>query len=86
MEKIKPLISPMQKCLTSYIVIRKNRGSRSHMALSLLTRIIRHRLEAGGLAQRVEVIFAAGLPPFQSLTVAGLLGRRLTPDALPLVR
>lgn len=55
------------------------------MALSLPTRIIRHRLEAGGLAQRVEVIFAAGLRPFQSLTVAGLLSRRLTPDALPLV-
>lgn len=40
-----------------------------------------HRREAGGLAQGAEVIFAAGLLPFRSLTGARLHCGRLTSDA-----
>lgn len=53
--------------------------------LASSTKIISPRLEAGGLAQGAEVIFASGFLPFRSLTVAGLHRRRLTPDALPSV-
>lgn len=47
--------------------------------------IISPRRNAGGLAQRAEVIFAAGRLPFRSLTMARLPSRRLTPDALLLL-